>query len=91
MAPDIASIISDGKARPGAEAEEDHRRQDVGDVGGVDGGPREQQEPDDDQDEARDQVARAPNRMLSFAEKPSESAPISTATGRKARPTSSAS
>ena len=73
-----------------ADADQQERRQQVGQVVAVDRGAGEEQQRDDGQADAGDQRRRGPKRMISFSEKPSESVPITIVVGRKARPTSRA-
>ena len=77
-APDIASVISDGNERPAPMPSRTIDGQHVADVAAVDRRLREQRQPGGDQHQARAAASPArPKRMISRAEKPSESAPIS--------------
>ena len=90
--PDIASVISAGNASPPPMPSSEHRRQQVDEVAPVDRRPGQQRQPERDQRERREQHgARRRSGVFSRAEKPSESVPIATDTGRNAVPVSIAS
>ena len=74
----------------GAEAEQDHAREHVGDEAPVDRRPREEQRARPRPAAGPPPAARLmPKRMTSLAERPSENAPMIRLAGRKASPTCS--
>ena len=92
VAPDIASVMSEGNARPAPVPRSTIDGQDVGHVAAVDRRPREQQR-------ARRRSARgppaarrrAPKRVIRRSVYRTDSVPIMSVAGRKARPISRAS
>ena len=76
------------EGHPGADAEEDHARQDVGEHVSVDGCAREERKPDRREPEPRHERRPDAKRRTSFAESTIENAPMIRLAGRNVRPTS---